>query len=83
MTTATYNAREHRLVLESTDTPSDPERVAEAIAAVADPDHTLVVDLTHLSSVPDAVAAAVDDARRTAEQCGCRVRVWHPAPVTG
>jgi hypothetical protein len=82
MNTATYNAREHRLVLEHADSPSDAARFADAIATFADPDHMLVVDLTHVPSVPDAMQVAVDDACRAAEQCGCRVHVWHAAPVS-
>lgn len=82
MSTATYNARERRLVLENADSPSDPERLAEAISAFADPDHMLVVDLTHVPSVSDAILAAVDGAYREAEQRGCLVRVWHAAPVS-
>ena len=79
MTTASYNARERRLVLENVDSPGDAARLADAIAAFADPDRMLVLDLTHVPAVPAAIMAAVDEACREAEARGCRVHVWTPA----
>jgi hypothetical protein len=81
MTSATYNARERRLVIDDADAPVDADRVAAAISAFAEPDHLLVVDLTYLPTVPAAITAAVEDACREAERNGCPVRVWTAAPV--
>ena len=82
MSTATYNARERRLVLEHADSPTDAAQFAEAVARYADPEHMLVVDLTPVPPLPATMLAEVDGACRAAEQRGCRVHVWHPAPVS-
>ena len=79
MTTASYNARERRLVLENVDSPHDADRLADAIVAFADPDRMLVLDLTHVASIPAAVTAAVERACQEVEARGCRVHVWSPA----
>ena len=79
MTTASYHARERRLVLENIDSPHDARRLADAIAAFADPDRMLVLDLTHVPWIPAAIAAAAEQACRDAEARGCRVHVWSPS----
>jgi hypothetical protein len=82
MVAVMYNARERRLVLDGPCWPSDDRGVARAIREHAEPDRSLVLDLTRLTGLPDEVARAIDETRRAVEPDGCWVSVWAPVHAT-
>lgn len=76
MASVSYSARERRLAFESLCWPQDARGLVDATEAFARPGEALILDLTRMPNLPDAVAVAIRDACRHAEQLGCRIRVW-------